>query len=227
MAPPIPLLPIPASSLPLFTAINTYVHGYMSQYDASHDYAHILRVLSNTHLIHQSELQAHPETIYNTPALYLSALLHDVGDHKYAHPDRPETSPNPIATLLIHHGAAPDLAQKVQDIVTCVSYSHELRNPDLVREVLRKHPELAIVQDADRLDALGAVGIGRCFSFGAAKFPEQGMERAVGHFSEKLYRVERMMKTGLGREMAGRRTEVLRGFEREWGRETELSFVLE
>ncbi|KAH9878737.1 hypothetical protein IAQ61_002011 [Plenodomus lingam] len=224
MAPPLPILPIPPSSLPLFTAINTYVHTYMSQYDNSHDYAHILRVLSNTHLIHTSELHIHPTTPYDPTALYLAALLHDVGDHKYATPD--QDSEAYIATLLQQHGAPAALAHKVQDIVTCVSYSHEVRNPEKVRVMLQKHPELAIVQDADRLDAIGAVGIGRCFSFGAAKLPEQGMERVVAHFADKLYRLEGMMKTECGREMAGRRTEVLRGFEREWRSEVELSFEL-
>ncbi|KAF2855253.1 hypothetical protein T440DRAFT_495821 [Plenodomus tracheiphilus IPT5] len=225
--PPLPLLPIPPADLPLFKSLNTYVHTYMSHYDASHDYTHILRVLSTTHKLYLSELntpQPNPPP-YNPTILFLSALLHDVGDHKYA-PQGQDTT-TLIADLLLHHGASPDLANSVQDIVKCVSYTHERRNPALVQEMLLKHPELAIVQDADRLDALGAVGIARCFSYGAAKCPGEGMERAVCHFGEKLFGLEGLMKTRGGREMAGRRTEVLRGFEREWRGEVELSFALE
>ncbi|KAI8943754.1 hypothetical protein NX059_001731 [Plenodomus lindquistii] len=223
--PPVPLLPLPSTSLPLFKSLNTYVHTYMSQYDASHDYSHILRVLSTTHKIYISEHASNPTTPYDTTALFLSALLHDVADHKYA---KPGTDPDSqVASVLLSHGADPALANKVQEIVTCVSYSHELRNPERVRDTLAMYPELAIVQDADRLDALGAVGIARCFSYGAAKCKGEGMERAVGHFAEKLYRLEGMMKTGVGREMARRRTEVLRGFEREWGVEVGLSFEFE
>lgn len=221
---PVPQVPIPEADKPLFTSINTFVHTYMSKHDASHDYTHILRVLSNTHRILDTELKTNPSTTYDTTALFLAALLHDVGDHKYALPG--EDTSNEISNTLTTHGAPVALAQKVQIIVKHVSYSHEIRNPDSVAAVLQQHPELAIVQDADRLDAIGAVGIARCFSFGAAKFPGEGMDRAVVHFREKLFRLAGMMKTGAGREMAGRREGVLRGFEREWGVESELAFEM-
>ncbi|KAF2993185.1 hypothetical protein E8E13_001628 [Curvularia kusanoi] len=219
---PVPLVPIPPSSTALFTAINTYVHTYMSAYDSSHDYNHILRVLSNANTLLNLELARSPSTTYDTTLLFLSALLHDVGDHKYLKPgEDPSTA---AQTILLTHGASPSLASAVQTLVTHVSYSHETRNPAGVAAVLSQHPELAIVQDADRLDAIGAVGIGRCFSFGAAKFPDQPMDRAIEHFGEKLYRLEGMMKTESGRGLARRRTEVLRRFAEEWREETVLSF---
>ncbi|KAL1796095.1 hypothetical protein ACET3X_006319 [Alternaria dauci] len=222
---PVPLLPLPETDKPLFASINAHVHTYMSNYDASHDYNHILRVLSNTHSIYTHERAANPSTTYDPTALYLAALLHDVGDHKYAQPGT--DIENQIYNTLLSHGCAPTLAQKIQTIVHHVSYTHETRNPEAVRQVLATHPELAIVQDADRLDAIGAVGIGRCFSFGAAKMPERGMDRAVEHFGEKLVRLKGMMKTGRGREMAEERHEVLVGFVRQWGEETRLSFGME
>ncbi|KAJ4362629.1 hypothetical protein N0V95_001434 [Ascochyta clinopodiicola] len=195
----------------------------MSQYDNSHDYQHILRVVSNAHLILRDELTTNPST-YDTTSLFLAALLHDVGDHKYAKPGQDTT--NQVRDILLSHGAEPALADKVQTIVHNVSYTNEVRNPTSVIAVLAQHPELAIVQDADRLDAIGAIGIGRCFSFGAAKFPDQAMGRAIDHFEEKLYKLEGMMKTASGKRMAGRRTEVLRGFAREWREEEGLSFEL-
>lgn len=196
----------------------------MSQYDNSHDYQHILRVVSNANRILQDEFKTNPSASYDITSLFLAALLHDVGDHKYAKPS--EDIENQIRTVLLERGASADLAAKVQTIVKHVSYTNEVRNPQSVVDVLAQYPELAIVQDADRLDAIGAVGIGRCFSFGAAKFPNQAMGRAIEHFEEKLFNLEGMMKTEAGKRMAKRRTEVLREFAREWREEECLSFEL-
>ncbi|KAF3041549.1 hypothetical protein E8E12_007261 [Didymella heteroderae] len=221
---PVPKVPINPDKIDLFTAINAYVHRYMSQYDNSHDYLHILRVVSNTNIILREESKTNPSTSYDTTSLFLAALLHDVGDHKYATPG--EDVESQVRNVLLSHGASSDLAAKVQTIVKHVSYSNEVRNQQSVVHVLEQYPELAIVQDADRLDAIGAVGIGRCFSFGAAKFPDQGMGRAIDHFEEKLIKLEGMMKTQAGKRMAKRRTEVLAEFMLEWKLEADLSFEL-
>lgn len=221
---PVPQVPISPEHIDLFTAINTYVHTYMSQYDNSHDYQHILRVVSNAHTILREETKANPSPSYDTTSLFLAALLHDVGDHKYAAPGVDATQQ--VSAVLLSHGASADLAAKVQTIVAHVSYSNEVRDPQSVVDVLARHPELAVVQDADRLDAIGAVGIGRCFSFGAARFPEQAMGRAIEHFEEKLIKLEGMMKTQVGRRMAERRTQVLAEFMLQWKVEEDLSFDL-
>lgn len=75
------------------------------------------------------------------------------------------------------------------------------------------------MQDADRLDALGAVGIGRAFAYGGAK--GRGMRETMGHFEEKLGRLEGMMKTGEGRRMARERSERVAVFRGWWGEEME------
>ncbi|KAF1834648.1 hypothetical protein BDW02DRAFT_326988 [Decorospora gaudefroyi] len=222
---PIPLVPIKAEDRKLFASINAFVYEYMSNYDNSHDYHHILRVLSNTNRILQAEFKNNPPPTYDTTALFLSALLHDVADHKYAKPN--QDTDNQIANILRDHGSSESLALKVQAIVKHVSYTHEVRNPSDVASVLHQYPELAIVQDADRLDAIGAVGVARSFCFGAAKLPDQPMSRAVDHFEVKLYKLAGMMKTGAGKEMAKRRHGVLEEFAREWEQETELSFELQ
>ncbi|KAI9762608.1 MAG: hypothetical protein M1840_001201 [Geoglossum simile] len=123
-----------------------------------------------------------------------------------------------VKEILLSRGAPEALATTVQTIVTHISYSSETRDPALVREIISQHPELAIVQDADRLDAIGAVGIGRTFTFGDAKRREGGMAETMEHFQEKLERLEGM-KTATGREMAGVRTERLRIFRGWWEEE--------
>lgn len=173
MSLPVPQIPIDQGQEELFKSVNDFVHAYMSQpgHDNSHDYQHILRVVSNANRVLQAELKANPTASYDTTALFLAALLHDVGDRKYAKPD--EDVENQVSAILRERGAGDEMALKVQAIVKHVSYTHEVRNPEGVAATLQKYPELAIVQDADRLDAIGAIGVARCFSFGAAKFPNQ------------------------------------------------------
>ncbi|KAH7411682.1 hypothetical protein DE146DRAFT_249274 [Phaeosphaeria sp. MPI-PUGE-AT-0046c] len=223
---PVPQVPIDESHAELFKSINEFVYAYMSQpgHDNSHDYQHILRVVSNANRVLQAELKDNPSTSYDTNALFLAALLHDVGDHKYAKPG--EDVENQISAILRERGADDELALKVQVLVKHVSYTHEVRNPEAVATTLQKYPELAIVQDADRLDAIGAVGVARCFSYGAAKCPDQPMTRAIDHFGEKLYKLADMMKTKSGRELGQARKKVLENFAQEFGNEAELSFLM-
>jgi len=223
----VPQVPIDEKHNELFTSINEYVYAYMSQpgHDNSHDYQHILRVVSNANRVLQAELKANPPVTYDSSALFLAALLHDVGDRKYAKPG--EDVENQISALLRERGADEQLAERVQTVVKHVSYTHEVRNPEDVASTLQRYPELAIVQDADRLDAIGAIGIARCFSYGAAKCPDKPMARAIDHFDEKLYKLADMMKTKSGKEMAQRRKNVLANFAQEFESEAELSFGVE
>lgn len=193
----------------LIAKVASYVKDYMSHYDPSHDFNHIERVVHLSHRIHEATSPDLPRGI-----ITLSALLHDVGDKKYLRPG--EDPSNLIHDVLLSMGCPEPLATKVQTICLGVSYSSEIKDPARVQGLVAEHPELAIVQDADRIDAIGAVGVGRAFTFGGAR--NQSMDGTIGHFDEKLLRLEGVMKTEAGRRIARERTERMRML-REWWRE--------
>ncbi|KKP05164.1 hypothetical protein THAR02_02759 [Trichoderma harzianum] len=195
----------------LIAKVTDYIKVYMANYDPSHDYSHIKRVV---HLAQTIQAQV-PNT--NRDIVTLAALMHDVGDRKYLKPG--EDASRMIFTTLTSLGASEELAEKIQVICLGVSYSSEIKDLARVRELIKQHPELAVVQDADRLDAIGAVGIGRVFTFGGAKGRDLG--NSIDHFEEKLLKLETMMKTDMGREMARERTERLRLMQEWWKQETE------
>lgn len=211
----------------LIEVTEAYVKAYMDHYDASHNYRHIQRVRSLALQIEhgqrllslQSRVPSESNSLgYDTDLIILASLLHDIGDKKYATRPNNKEDDKLIASFLIGKGASEELAQKVERIATHVSYSDEIKDPQKVLDLISQIPELAIVQDADRLDALGAVGIGRTFTFGGARGRE--MEETIQHFEDKLENLEARMKTETGRTMAKERTRRIKEFRRWWAEET-------
>ena len=205
---------MPENHYTLVDRVGDFVKEYMSRNDASHDYKHVLRVLALAQRILQVEQKANPSTLYDPLIVTLSALLHDVGDHKYRDSFSAEDPNALVKSTLISFGATFSQASYVQEIVKSVSYSHEALNHARMQGVLLQHPELGIVQDADRLDAIGAMGIGRAFTYSGAKGMRE-MEDSIRHFTDKLENLEGLMKTAEGKRLAKERTKRLKIF-REW-----------
>lgn len=201
--------------------VTAFVQKYMSNYDGSHDFNHVRRVVGLAHAIYTAVMEeaeregAPPEFELDLQVITLAALLHDVGDRKYLKPG--EDGNSVVLAKLLELGAEEELAIKVQRIVSGVSYSSEIKDPSAVMVMIGKYPELAVVQDADRLDAIGAVGIGRTFAFGGAK--GRGMGDTIEHFGDKLEKLEGMMKTRPGKRMAIERTKRLLEFKQWWQEE--------
>lgn len=197
------------------------VHDFTENYfqnpcfDASHDFDHVKRVVTNALAILKKEedtrkRQARPAL--NPLSVILGALLHDVEDKKYMTTDH-KTSP--LRGAIVDAGMPEDYAAQIQMLVEGVSYSSEVKNPQRVADLIDAIPELAIVQDADRLDAVGAIGIGRCFTFGGAK-GVRSLGNSLQHFDDKLLKLEGMMKTAAGKEIAAERSKRIREFVSWW-----------
>lgn len=135
----------------LVVRVSAFVEKYMSAYDGSHDFHHIRRVTGLAHRMYK-ELSAEGANL-DLQIITLAALMHDVGDKKYLLPG--QDSNTLVLSTLLGFGAEEELAVTVQRIVLGVSYSSEIKDPAAVKALIERYPELAVVQDADRLDAIG------------------------------------------------------------------------
>jgi uncharacterized protein len=223
-------------------AIYDFVKEWMMLGDPSHDFEHILRVYKNAMKILDAEQQANPERKWDTKLIVYAAYLHDIGDRKYFPKleNRDETNSKYLAILdryglrdatsvnvvsrLLKESHGEEFAEKVQLLCTHVSWSLERKDPSKTQDVIEKCPELAVIQDADRLDAIGAVGIARVFTYTAARDPSRGFKGALRHFDDKLLRIVDFMKTNSGRKLALERTKRLESFVN-WWRDEDSEFA--
>jgi uncharacterized protein len=139
-----PKLAISPEFQPLFKKVNQYVRKFMDSgdHDNSHDYDHIVRVLSNANTILYEERQhpgPGPVRVYDNDTVFFAALLHDVEDYKYTTPHEKHEC---VYGILQSHGAPIEFAEKIQVICRDVGYSVETSYPQRVQATLERHPEL-------------------------------------------------------------------------------------
>lgn len=165
-----------------------------------HGADHTLRVYRNALRIADTEPDA------DRFVVSLGALLHDADDAKLFH-----TENNANARRFMEsRGVCPETAEFICRVINGVSFS---KNGDRRPETI----EGMIVQDADRLDAIGAIGIARTFAYGAKHDRLSG--DSIAHFHEKLLLLKDRMNTRRGREMAEPRHAFLEQFLEEWEKE--------
>ena len=171
---------------PVIASAKEYIRELFRHNADGHDAEHTMRVYRNTLLIAEDE----PDCDLKTAAL--AALLHDVDDHKLFKTENNENA----RTFLKKEQISEDEIDSICAIINAVSFS---KNRDRRPETI----EAKVVQDADRLDAMGAIGIARTFAYGG----EHGrtMEESISHFHEKLLLLKDLMNTAVGREMAEER----------------------
>ena len=186
-----------------------FVRETLAGAEGGHDWFHIERVWKTTQTI------AAQEPVDRTVA-ELAALLHDIADAKF-HGGNDEVGPAKAGAFLASIDVPVHIAAQVVQIIRDISFKGGRH------EVQHRTPELDVVQDADRLDAIGAIGIARAFSFGGYKQralydpsvpPDMHMDAAayrkstaptINHFYEKLLLLKDRMNTASGRKMAEQR----------------------
>ncbi len=179
--------------------------------DGSHDMAHIARVVSNVRRLAAVEGLPAAELRLVTAAAY----VHDLDDRKYGG-DESYCNARQVLTACSEGFSAQEV-EAVVTIVKGVSYTGE--KASLAAGAGAQTDRLtACVQDADRLDAIGATGIARCFCFGGAR--SRPLSESVAHFHDKLLLLKSMMKTEAGRQEAESRHAFMLTFldqlQREW-----------
>lgn len=195
--------------------------------EAGHDWFHIERVYKNALLIAKDD----PET--DLLVVQLGALLHDIADSKFHNGDE-QIGPQTARQFLLENNVNENVIEKVIKIIENISFKGGIQREYTSRE-------LDIVQDADRLDAIGAIGIARTFNYGGFKNrelynpeinPNLNMTKeeyknstapTINHFYEKLLLLKDKMNTPKGKELAQQRHEFmeqfLAQFYKEWNGE--------
>lgn len=194
----------------------SFVKDTLKNAEGGHDWWHIKRVWNNAKNIAQHE-------DVNLLVVELGALLHDIADSKFHNGD--ETVGPRVATEFLQ---SIDVNQEVIDHVVKIIENISFRGS--LHEQSFSSPELSVVQDADRLDGLGAIGIARTFNYGGHKNraiydpnikPNLNMTKeeyksndghTINHFYEKLLLLKDLMNTEQGRKMAKNRHEFLESY---------------
>jgi uncharacterized protein len=193
-----------------------FVKETLAQAEGGHDWFHIERVYKNALLIAASEN-------CDLEIVQLGALLHDIADSKFHNGDE-TIGPKTARTFLEAQNVSSETIDHVIAIIENISFKGG--------RVERKFSsiELDIVQDADRLDAIGAIGIARTFNYGGFKnralyhpeiAPNLSMTKeeykkseapTINHFYEKLLLLKDKMNTPTGKQIALERHRYMEGF---------------
>jgi uncharacterized protein len=199
--------------------------------EGGHDWFHILRVYNLALRIGTIEAQSQP---VNMTVVKLGALLHDIADSKFHEGDE-EIGPMVARAYLESKHVDSYIVEHVEQIIRNISFKGGKHTQNF------HSIELAVVQDADRLDAMGAIGIARTFNFGGFKGralydpdipPNLDMTKAeyktassptLNHFYEKLLLLKNRMNTNSGKQLAEHRhtymEQFLTEFYEEWNGE--------
>lgn len=203
----------------------TYVKQELTNAEGGHDWWHIERVWKTAKQIAKSER-------VDVLIVELGALLHDIADSKFNGGDE-TIGPRKAREFL----ATQDVSSEVIDHVILIIENISFKGGKEAQKF--KSPELDVVQDADRLDALGAIGIARTFNFGGFKNREiynptippnlhmtkeeykKSTAPSINHFYEKLLLLKDLMNTATGKAMAQQRHDYMEGFLEQFYKEWE------
>jgi uncharacterized protein len=193
-----------------------FVKQTLNNAEGGHDWWHIHRVWVNAKKIAEDEP-------CDKLIVELAALLHDIADSKFHNGDE-EVGPATAGKFLRELGVNEVIVNHVQQIIRHISFKGSFDGAKF------SSPELSVVQDADRLDAIGAIGIARTFSYGGFKgreiynpelAPNLNMSKeeyknsaapSLNHFYEKLLLLKDKMNTPTGKKLAQQRHEFMEAY---------------
>jgi uncharacterized protein len=203
-----------------------FVRTTLLDAEGGHDWWHVYRVWTTSKYIAQFE-------DVDVFIVELGALLHDIADSKF-HGGNEDIGPQKAKEFLQSEGVSDEIISHVQNIIQNISFKGG-KLPQNFKSI-----ELDVIQDADRLDAVGAIGIARAFNYGGHKGraiynpeikPDLNMSKeqyknsnapTLNHFYEKLLLLKNLMNTATGKKLANERHEFmvayLDQFFKEWGR---------
>lgn len=184
----------------IINSAEEYIKTLFAHDCGGHDAEHSLRVYRNAMRI------AETETDCDRLIVALAALLHDADDHKLFQTEHNENA----RTFLAKHQIDDATTEYICDVINGISFS---KNRGVRPETL----EGKIVQDADRLDAIGAVGIARAFAFGGER--KRPLSDSVQHFYDKLLLLKDEMNTEEGKRLAETRHDLMAAFLNELEKE--------
>lgn len=205
----------------------TFVKATLANAEGGHDWFHIERVYNNA--MHIAKGEPVDELV-----VALGALLHDIADSKFFNGDE-TVAPKMATEFLISQNCDSAVIEHVVQIIKNISFKGGNKAQEFTS------PELDVVQDADRLDALGAIGIARTFNYGGFKNrklydPEvkpqldmtvdeykKSTAPTINHFYEKLLLLKDRMNTKTGKKIAEKRHSYMEGFLEQFYREWEGS----
>jgi len=209
---------------PLVEEISMFVKGVLQDAESGHDWLHIERVLKNAGCIYDDEKKG------DLFVIQLAVLLHDIADAKF-HDGDENIGPSTARKILMDHHVNKEKIDEVVLIIKNMSYRHSFSDTSYTSI------ELNIVSDADKLDAMGAIGIARAFNYGGYKnrqiydpliYPVDYSTKesyvkndgpTINHFYEKLLKLKDMMRTPKGKALAMERHLYMLGFLDQFFRE--------
>lgn len=193
-----------------------FVKETLTNAEGGHDWFHILRVWNNAKLIASNES-------VDLFIVELGALLHDIADSKFHNGDE-SIGPKLARSFLESQQVAENVINHIENIISNISY----KGGNFEQKFTS--PELDVIQDADRLDAIGAIGIARCFNYGGFKNRalynpkikpnlhqtkeeyKNNSAPTINHFYEKLLLLKDKMNTKTGKKIAEERHQYMESF---------------
>jgi uncharacterized protein len=176
-----------------------YVADYMSNYDVSHDFNHIIRVKNTATIIAISEDLLSDDIFI----IQLGALMHDIADHKYCSEIFTQEM---IIRTFYENSLEKSIIDEVVKIACNTSLSKEYNNENPI--ICKK---LNCVQDADRIDSLGSIGISRYFAYGLVK-NTSNIDSIIKNLEFRTNILMKYIKTAYGKAQAEKKYTIIQSF---------------